>query len=117
MIGQPGSNFVHPDEVERLRDNTAQFMLAGDPDFSRDRRYRIRLKDGGYRWHEGNPSPIRDGSGAVIGMLNVVRDVHEGVAAADALAASEARYRLLAEHMSDIVVKLDVEGRIEYVSP
>ncbi len=41
----------------------------------------------------------------------------ERLAAAAALAASEAEYRLLVENQSDMVVKVDLEGRFIYVSP
>ncbi len=35
----------------------------------------------------------------------------------DALAASEAEFRLLAESSSDMVTRVDAEGRMTYISP
>jgi PAS domain S-box-containing protein len=115
VIGRQSEAFVHPDDIPKLRDCVAS-ILAGGPGAT-DRRYRLRTKDGSYRLHEGSPSQATDEAGRIVGVINVLRDVTAQVAAADALAASEARYRLLAEHMSDIIVTLDVEGRIQYVSP
>ncbi|HEY9216575.1 MAG TPA: PAS domain S-box protein [Phenylobacterium sp.] len=116
MIGHLGAAFIHPDEVERLLANTRD-LADGFNDPTRNRRYRVRMKNGGYRWYEGNPSLTFDATGAVAGSVNIIRDVHDSVLAAEVLAESEARYRLLAEHMSDIVVQLDVDGSIRYVSP
>ena len=115
VIGRLGEDFVHPDDVPKLRDCVVSILAGGTG--TTDRRYRLRAKDGTYRLHEGSPSPATDGAGRIVGVINVLRDVTEQVAASNALVASEARYRLLAEHMNDIIVKLDVEGRIQYVSP
>lgn len=50
-------------------------------------------------------------------ILNLtIRDVTERVEAAEALAASQARYRMLAQHATDMVYRADVEGTIEWVS-
>jgi len=117
IIGLRGPEFVHPDDLQRLLDNTAHVLRGGESDASQDQRYRFRRKDGAYRWFEGNPSRLVDESGAVIGFLNILRDVHDSVLAADALAEREALYRLLADNMTDIVVTVGVDGRIQYASP
>jgi len=116
LIGRRGPEFVHPDDLQRLLDNTAHVLKGGQSDAS-ERRYRFRRKDGGYRWYEGNPSRLVDEAGAVVGHLNILRDVEESVLAAEALAQSEELYRLLADNMSNLVVRLDADGRISYASP
>jgi len=60
--------------------------------------YRLRCKDGTYRWVEARLSPIRDGDGAR-GSVASVRDVHERVLASRALAAAEERYREIAREL------------------
>ena len=117
LVDGLGPDFVHPDDLQRLLDNTAHVLRGGQSDAAQDRRYRFRGKDGGYRWYEGNPNRLVDESGAVIGLLNILRDVQESVLSADALRESEARYRLLADNLSDVVVRLDMDGRISYASP
>jgi len=48
---------------------------------------------------------------------NLVRSHSQERAALVQLGESETRYRLLAERSPDIIVRYDVEGRIEYLSP
>ena len=48
--------------------------------------------------------------------LPVAADLSQRTALLGRLRESEARYRLLAEHSSDIVLNLDVEGRMRFVS-
>jgi diguanylate cyclase (GGDEF)-like protein/PAS domain S-box-containing protein len=45
------------------------------------------------------------------------RDVTEQRTATEKLAASEAKFRLLAENSSDVVMRMNMEGRITWVSP
>src|SRR4051794_19872915 len=60
------------------------------------------------RWVSARP--IRDGAGAVIGGLAVSFD---GSQTRDA----EDQYRLLAENATDVVSRLDRQGRFVYISP
>ena len=55
---------------------------------------RFRHHDGGLRWMSARARPLRD-----------------------ALAASETRFRMLAEHASDVVYQIDADGVIRWVSP
>ena len=47
----------------------------------------------------------------------VVRQIRARQKTMDALAASEAEFRLLAESSSDMVTRVDAEGRMTYISP
>lgn len=55
--------------------------------------------------------------GEVEALFGVVQDVTERHLATARLRRSEARYRLLADHMNDVVTRLDAAGRSRYVSP
>jgi PAS domain S-box-containing protein len=115
LIGRDRSEFIHADEVPRLIDNMA-LLRSGVLDRNRDRTHRIRIKEGGYRWFDGAPSPILDENGAVVGVINVLRDIHETKAAEEVLAASEAHLRLLADNMGDIVACYGRDGVVTFVS-
>lgn len=60
------------------------------------------------QWHDG------DGRAWYTGIM---RDITERKEAALALATSEERFRLLAEHSGDIVALSDIDGTRRYVSP
>jgi len=77
----------------------------------------IRAKDGSYRtihWHSRN---LVDENGNPIGSLALGRDVTELKEMSRALAESEKKYRLLAENLSDIIITMDMDLNVTYVSP
>lgn len=115
MSGQLASAFVHPDDLPRFLENAAH-VLRGLPDDGRDHRFRARYKDGQYRWLEGSPSRLTDENGRSIGLVSVLRDVHGQRLADEALAASEARYRLLADNMADIIATYGRDGVVTFAS-
>ena len=55
--------------------------------------------------------------GEVESLFGVVQDITERQSAVDRLRRSEARYRLLADHMNDVVTRLKPDGRSSYISP
>ena len=62
-------------------------------------------------------SPLFDSSGAVVGVSEIAGDVSELVAARDALAQSEERFRSLVQHAADVAFVLDPDATITYASP
>jgi diguanylate cyclase (GGDEF)-like protein/PAS domain S-box-containing protein len=62
-------------------------------------------------------SPYRELDGTVSGVVVSIRDLTDIKLAQEALRESEARFRLVAESMSDLVCLHDLEGNFLYVSP
>ncbi len=60
---------------------------------------------------------VRDDDGAVIGFATIARDICERRIAEQRLAESERAYRLLADHSSDIIARIGLDGVRRYVSP
>lgn len=58
-----------------------------------------------------------DRNGRVEAVFGVVQDITERHTAMEHLRRSEARYRLLATHMNDVVTRLRPDGRSSYISP
>lgn len=55
--------------------------------------------------------------GRVDALFGVVQDITDRHTVIDRLRRSEARYRLLADHMDDVVTRLRPDGRSSYISP
>ncbi|MDT8324010.1 MAG: PAS domain S-box protein, partial [Bacteroidota bacterium] len=77
----------------------------------------LRKKDGSLLWVEIVASPVVDRSGQVVTVHGNTRDIHRRKLAQLALAESEEKFRLLVENQTDLVVKVDLDGRFLFVSP
>jgi diguanylate cyclase (GGDEF)-like protein/PAS domain S-box-containing protein len=64
-----------------------------------------------------NVGPVRDRTGEVIGGVAIATDVSEHLRMRAALEESEARFRLVAENASDIVLRVDDAWDVGWVSP
>ena len=59
----------------------------------------------------------RDVTGRPSALFGVMRDVTEEQETLERIARSEARYRLLADHMGDVIMRIRPDGQGAYVSP
>lgn len=60
---------------------------------------------------------MKDDSGRPAGIVSVVHDITQRKQAEEAIREGEARYRLLAENVTDVVVRLSADGKYLFVSP
>ena len=77
---------------------------------------RVRRKDGTWIWIEARADAVLEDDGQVVGYRLTARDATEHRAAGLALMESEAKYRLLAESIDDIVCLQDLDGTALYYS-
>ena len=111
-------NYIHPDDVEPLRQTNLAQILEGPEAQPRLTSYRLRHRDGHWVWLEGKPSFTFDPeTGAPVGMITVIRDVTAQKAADEAIHNSETRYRLLAENATDVIMRLSPDSEIAFVTP
>ncbi|MCU0626497.1 MAG: PAS domain S-box protein [Gemmatimonadaceae bacterium] len=103
--GSPYPGEVHPAMVA-LREGRDVSGLMG-----------VRRGPGDLAWLDVHAAPVIDEQGAVVASVTTFTDITQPRAAAQALSASEARFRLLAEAMHDLVCTHDAEGSWTYVSP
>ena len=77
-----------------------------------------RRKDGSLYTEDQIITPVRDERGAITHFVSLKQDVTQRKHMEAALQASEARYRLLAEHMADVIWVLNAaQKKFTYVSP
>ncbi len=116
LIGSVGYDLIHPDDQAKVRSLVKALFSGAPEDRAADREQRVRAANGEWIWMEGSPTIVRDSRGAPVEVVTVLRDIREHKAAADALARSEALYRLVTEQSRDLVLRFDAEARILYAS-
>ncbi len=103
---------VDPDDVPALAGTIARLPSNGE---RRSLRLRLRTDAGATVWVEGDLSRRTD-AGSRGEILLAARDVSARVAAAEALGASQARYRDLVQALPHVVFETDAEGRATFLS-
>lgn len=117
LVGRPALSLLHPDDVAKVRGVFATLANGEVASPDRDRTFRFLAADGRLVWMEGSPSPVFNDDGTFASIVSSLRDVTDRRAVQIALEESEERYRMLAEHMQDIVVRAGPGGIISYASP
>jgi len=67
-------------------------------------------------WHDATFSPLRDSQGQVSAVVAFVREITERVRAENALRESEEKWRSLVENAPELVLMVDVEGKILFIN-
>ncbi|MDQ0464628.1 PAS domain S-box-containing protein [Caulobacter ginsengisoli] len=106
---------THPEDAARARESLARQLADGEGEEATETRI-INAK-GELRYMEGRSRVERDATGAISAVVGVLTDVTEQRLIQMALAESELRYRTLAEHSTDILVRCGRDGLLRYVSP
>ena len=108
--GQGWADAIHPDDRAGALAAWNAAVAAG---VTYRTRYRLRRRDGQWRWQHVRGVPIAGADGTTEWM-GICLDVHEEVEAAAALQESEARFRSMAELIPQIIWITDTEGRLEF---
>jgi diguanylate cyclase (GGDEF)-like protein/PAS domain S-box-containing protein len=104
---------VHPGDRAELEGRVAA-AVAGTADY--DITHRVMRPSGDVRVVRERGKVSRDAGGSPVRMLGVVHDITDEHALRQALADSEARYRLLTENAYDVIWTMELDGTISYIS-
>lgn len=113
LVGATFRHLVHPDDLPRVME-VQRGLLDGEPGRMR---IRVRTVTGDFRWFDCSIRPVFDDSGNVIGRVGGWRDVQAEQVAQESLRVSEARYRLIAENVGDVVITTAPDLTVTWVSP
>ena len=108
------AKYYSADQARILRDYAARSIENGE-EFKYD--MEAILPSGEKAFFAALMRPIKNESGRVIKLFGTVQDITERKRADEALRASEARFRLLAENVRDVIWAMDMDLRFTYVSP
>ena len=113
VVGRNVAEFVVPGDVATVNSMKDQVARGESITFTGQ----SLLADGAFRWVSVSVAPLAKVEGAVVHSVGVVRDVHDTVCTRLALAGSEEHYRLLADHVADVVMRLEPDLTITWISP
>jgi len=107
-------NFYNEADREAIH-NGVQTALATGEGFSL--RLRLNRADGEQRVVLSRGASEVNCAGEVTGLFGVFRDVTDQEALVEDLRRNEARYRLLAENVGDVITRVKMDGSSKYISP
>jgi PAS domain S-box-containing protein len=110
LLNKPFLDFVHPEDRGTTEE---QFRFAASGGHVIGFPTRLSCSDGTYLWIEWNA--VADKKRQLI--YAVGRDMTDRMRSKQAIVESESRYRILAEHATDIIARMSPEGIYLYVSP
>jgi PAS domain S-box-containing protein len=105
-IGHKWMEAVHPDDLESAKQRMRE---SGETGRRFETVYRLRRKDGQYRWHLARAIPIRDAKGRIVKWIGTATDIHdrkEAEAEREVLLTREREARAKAEHSAESIRRL-----------
>jgi PAS domain S-box-containing protein len=105
---------VHPDDREAVMNARQAHLDQKTPNYVAE--YRLRCKDGSYKWILSRAQAVWDEQGNPIRLIGSHEDITERKHTEVALAESEQKYRALVEASQDVIWSVDTEGRYTFVN-
>ena len=105
---------VHPSDRHRILQTVEAFLAKPWPNYSLE--FRMRHKDGSYRWILTQASLVHDAAGAPIRMLGSHVDITDRKREEEARQSADRRRSAILESVSDAFVALDHGRRYTYVN-
>jgi len=112
ILGRPAAILYTPEDRDRGIPER-ELEVARDEGRAQDDRWHVR-KDRSRFWASGVVVPLYDGAGAHIGFGKVMRDLTERKRLEEDLAASEARFRNIAEQTPVLIWRSTSDGGYDY---
>ncbi|BCP55576.1 hypothetical protein K32_41930 [Kaistia sp. 32K] len=120
-VGRPGmtrlgaliADTVHPDDAQAFHSGIHHALATGE---SFALHYRLRRRDGVYRWMSSRAESLRDGGGAIIQWYGLCHDIDDQIRAEAAVRNSEQRLQQIVDTVPVAIWSFNSEGRITYVS-
>lgn len=114
IVGRPFQFFVHSEDIPVCLSFMIKIIKTGEK--QADVEYRVRHKNGEWRWHTTNAAPVRNADGNIITYMGIARDITERQQTEKALRESENKFRVLTEKA--VVGVYLIQNRVfQYINP
>ncbi|MBJ7448551.1 MAG: PAS domain-containing protein [Brevundimonas sp.] len=107
-------DFYHPDDRPLIRDWVARALESGE---AQPLTLRLIRSDGDERRVRTQGQVQRNEAGQITALFGIFQDITDSERQHLEVAASEQRFRALAEHTSDIIAIFELDGTFTYLSP
>ena len=114
-LGWSTTKLLHPDDFAEARDIYPRIFSGEIEDITLIQRF--RRKSGEMRTIEVGIRRLTNADGGFAGTIGNIRDVTEQVAQKEALAASEARFRMIGETAPVGIFLANADGELTYINP
>ena len=112
IIGHPVTEFfLNPDDSDVMLQRLLESGAVNDYEL------KLKAKDGKVVETSASSQIMIGKDGQPIGVEGVLRDITERKRAEEALRESEEKYRDLVENLTEVVYALDLNGKVQYISP
>lgn len=115
--GDYAREFVHPDDRHMVGEEVERALTATDPEYSSEIEHRIIRRDGAVRHIVVRIRLEKDAYGKTVRTHGANQDITETRKAEEAVRQSEAKYRLLAENVHDVIFTATMDMHLTYISP
>ncbi len=105
---------VHPLDRNRVKHLIDNHFQQRTPFFIAE--YRMRCKDGSYRWILDRGQAQWDKTGRPVRMVGSHTDITQQKLAEQALRESEARYRGIVEDQTELISRFNLDGKLTFVN-
>jgi PAS domain S-box-containing protein len=109
------SRGIHPDDFDHVMQANQDYLERKIPFYAVE--YRLRCKDGRYKWILSRAQAIWDEAGNPVRMVGTISDISDRKQAEEALHQSEERFRVLVESAPVGIFQTDLIGDCLFVNP
>lgn|GEM_PF-5921356 len=108
------ADIVHPDDWDRIRSDVHKFADTGINSFEQE--FRLRRRDGEYRWVYDFTVIERDVAGSITSFQGYILDVHERRLVEHRLRETEENARSLINAPKESIMMIDLDGTVLYAN-